>query len=183
MRKLMVAINVTLDGFADHTTGIVDDELHFFFAGLFDSAGALLFGRLTYQLMEDYWPLVPGMPSAEPGEIEFARRINALPKIVFSRTLADVTWNNSRIVRGDVPAEVRRLKAEPGKDLFLGGLTLVSPLTDLGLIDEYWLVVHPIFSGKGRRLLEDIHSPVGLSLLETHPLQSGVVALHYRVAS
>jgi dihydrofolate reductase len=181
LRKLVFAINVTLDGFADHQVMIADDELHEFFTDLLRRSDAALYGRVTYELLADYWPLAPDLPTSTPSEIEFANEVNRIPKVVFSKTLEKAEWNNTRLVKGDAIEEIRKLKAQPGKDLQVGGLSLVSNLTNLNLIDEYWLLVHPIVSGKGRRLFNELHQRVSLKLLETKTLHSGVVALHYQV--
>ena len=183
MRKLVFAINVTLDGFADHEAMIADDELHEFFADLLRLSGAVLYGRITYELLASYWPLAPGLPSSTPSEVEFANEINRIPKIVFSKTLEKVEWSNTRLVRGDAVEEVMRLKAQPGKDLQIGGLTLVSTFADLGLIDEYWLVVMPIVLGSGRRLFKDLRRRVPLRLIDTRTFKSGAMVLHYAASS
>jgi dihydrofolate reductase len=180
MRKLIYAINVTLDGYADHEAGIADDELHTFFAELLRHSGAELYGRVTYELLASYWPLAPDLPTSTPSEIDFANEANRIPKIVFSKTLEKAEWNNSRLVRGDAVEEVLKLKNQPGKDLLVGGLSLASSLMDAGLVDEYWLVVQPILLGKGTPLTRDLHHRVDLKLLEIKPFKSGVVALHYQ---
>ena len=181
MRKLVFAINVTLDGFADDEAVIADDELHEFYAGLLRLSDAVLYGRVTYELLASYWPLAPDLPSSTPSEVEFANEINRVPKIVFSKTLKSVEWNNSRLVRGDAVEEIKRLKAQPGKDLQIGGLTLVSSLVDLGLIDEYWLVVQPIVLGRGKRLFKGLQERIPLRLIDTRAFKSGVVVLHYEL--
>jgi dihydrofolate reductase len=133
--------------------------------------------------MADYWPIAPDLPSSTPSEIEFAHAINNIPKIVFSSSLDKVEWQNSRLVRGSAAEEVLRLKNQPGKDLFVGGLSLAASLADLGLIDEYWLAVQPILLGTGKPLTKGLHNRVDLKLLEIKPFQSGVVALHYQAKS
>jgi dihydrofolate reductase len=182
MRKLIYAINVTLDGYADHEAGIADDELHDFFTELLRRSGVELFGRVTYQLLADYWPLAPDLPTSTRSEIEFAHEVNRIPKVVFSQTLDKAEWSNSRLVRGNAVEEVIKLKSQPGKDLLVGGLSLASSLMDAGLVDEYWLVVQPILLGSGKPLTRGLHQRIDLKLLEVQPFKSGVVALHYQAA-
>ena len=180
MRKLIYAINVTLDGYADHQAGIADAELHTFYADLLRTSDTILYGRVTYQLMASYWPMAPDLPTSTPDEIYFAHEINRIQKIVFSKTLQKVEWSNSRLVRDDAAEEVIRLKSQPGKDIFVGGLTFAASLMDLGLIDEYWLVVQPILLGSGTPLTKELHNRVDLKLIEYKPFNSGVIALHYQ---
>jgi len=180
MRKLIYAINVTLDGYADHQAGIADAELHTFYADLLRTSDTILYGRVTYQLMASYWPMAPDLPTSTPDEIDFANEINRIQKIVFSKTLQKVEWSNSRLVRDDAAEEVIRLKSQPGKDIFVGGLTFAASLMDLGLIDEYWLAVHPILLGTGTLLTKDLHTRVDLKLMELKPFKSGVIAAHYQ---
>ena len=183
MRKLVYAINVTLDGFADHEAGVVDDELHDFFTGLLRSSDAVLWGRVVYQLMAAYWPYAADNPYSARSEIEFANVINRLPKVVFSKTLESVEWENTRLVKENAVEEVRRLKAQPGKDLYAGGLSFTSSLVQEGLVDEFYFVVQPIVLGKGKRLFKDITRRVQLKLIGTQTFQSGVIVLHYQAIS
>ena len=179
MRKLISSINISLDGFADHTVAIADDELHDFYTDQLDTIGTVLFGRVTYQLFEEYWPHVDQDPSATPSELAFARKINAIPKIVFSRTLQKVDWNNTKLVKGDPVEEVAKLKQGTGKDLSVGGLSLIQALTRVGLIDEYWLLVQPLLAGEGRPYWEGLPDRLDLRLAGTQTFGSGVVVLHY----
>lgn len=178
MRKLVMAINLSLDGYADHTVAVADDGLHEFFSNLLDETGVQLFGRVTYQMMESYWPHVHKDPSASKSDLEFADRFNAIPKIVFSSTLDKAEWNNTTLVSSDALEYVARLKETDGKHLFIGGIQLASSLMAHGLIDEYWLLIHPVVAGKGRRLFENAKE-MKLRLVESRILKSGVVALHY----
>ncbi len=180
MRNLFLAINVSLDGFADHTVAIADDELHEFYSGLLDNTDIALFGRVTYQLMESYWPRAHEDPQATKSMLDFAGRFNAIPKIVFSRTLQKAGWNNTRLVRDNMVEEVIRLKQQSGKDISIGGISVSRELVKRGLIDEYWLVVQPVIVGKGRRLFDGLDDRINLKLLDTKTLKSGVVALHYQ---
>ena len=181
MGKLSFQINVSLDGYADHTAfeATADDELHEFYAGLLDETEIALFGRLTYQLMEGYWPRAHEDPNATKGMLRFADRFNAIAKIVFSRTLQKANWNNTKLIRADVVNEVLRLKKQTKKDISIGGIALSQEFIRLGLVDEYWIVLHPVLAGTGRRLFDGLKDRADLKLLESRSLRSGVVALHY----
>jgi len=180
MRKLVWAINVSLDGFADHTVGIgVDDDLHGFFSDLLDDMDLVVFGRVTYQLMEAAWPNAHKDPNATKRTLEFAGKFNAIPKVVFSRTLDKAEWNNTRLVHEDMVNEVTRLKQRTGKNILLDGISVAQEFMRRGMIDEYWLVVHPIVAGKGKRLINDLNDSVILRLLDTKVFRSGTVVLHY----
>ena len=180
MRKLIFQVNISLDGFADHTVAVADDELHNFSTDLLNNIDAILFGRVTYQLFESYWPLAPNDPEATQSIVEFANKINEIPKIVFSNTLQDVGWNNTKLVKGNMAEEVLKLKQGAGKDLSVGGLNLARSLTNLSLIDDYWILIHPIIVGKGRRLFDGINERLDLKLVDSQKFHSGVVALHYQ---
>jgi dihydrofolate reductase len=179
MRKLIFSINVSLDGFADHTVTLADDELHEFYTDQLNTIDTILFGRVTYQLLQSYWPHAPEDPEITHSMVEFAHKINAMPKIVFSRTLQKADWENTRLARGDMVEEVLKLKQESGKDLSVGGLSMMRTLTNLSLIDEYWLLVQPVLVGSGRRLFEGIKDRFALKLADTKTFHSGVVVLHY----
>jgi len=179
MRKLVFSINVSLDGFADHTVAIADDELHEFFSDQFDAIDLVLFGRVTYQLMESYWPTAPKDPAATKSEMEFAKKINAMPKVVFSRTLQKVDWNNARLSNGDMVEEVLKLKQGNGKSLSIGGISAIQTFMKLKMVDEFWLLVHPVIVGRGRRLFDGVDEKLDLKLVDTKTFRSGVVVLHY----
>ncbi len=181
MRKVVFAINITADGYSSHTDGIADDQLHEYFTGVLRNASLILFGRTTYQLMVPYWPDVAKNQSESEAINEFARVFDALEKVVFSTTLQDVD-RNTRIVRGNIAEEVLAMKQRPGKDICVGSLSIASQLSDLGLIDEYRFVVHPVIAGKGPRLFETVKPQARLLLdfIGSKTLHSGVVALHYR---
>jgi len=182
MRKIIFAINITIDGFADHTAVIADDELHDFHTDLLSTVDAILFGRKTYQLLESYWPNAHEDPQATKSMIEFAHKINSMRKIVFSRTLDKVTWNNTRLVEENMVEEILKLKNQPGNSLSVGGLSIASNLTKLGLIDEYWFLVQPIILGKGKQLFENLNDRTDLKLIDTKIFNSGIVVLHYKKA-
>ena len=179
MRKIIFAINITINGFADHTAVIADDELHDFYSELLDSIDIVLFGRKTYQLMESFWPVADSDPGSTRSMIAFAYKINAKPKIVFSKTLEKVSWNNTRLVRENMIDEVIKLKNEPGKNLSAGSLSIASVLFKQGLIDEYWFLVQPIILGKGKHLLTGLKDRIDLAHAGTKAFKSGVVVLHY----
>jgi dihydrofolate reductase len=179
VRKVIIEMNVSLDGFADHTVAIADDELHDFASERLDGVDIAMLGRVTYQLMASYWPKAREDPDATRSMIRFADKFNEIPKIVFSRTLRKAEWNNTRVVADDAVEEVRRLKAHPGKDMSIGGIGISQELMRHGLIDEYWLLIQPIIAGKGRRLFESRGERVNLKLVDTRTFKSGVVALHY----
>ncbi len=176
---MVLAINLTLDGCIDHRVMIADDELHDFFTGLLDNIDTELFGRVTYQLMESYWPHAPEDPNATRSMIRFARMYNAKPKIVFSKTLEKAEWNNTRLVRTNLVEEVTKLKQESGGALSVSGISVSQELMRHGLIDEYWLVVHPLILGQGRRLFDNLTEKITLKLIDTKKFKSGVVVLHY----
>ena len=183
MRPLLYSINITLDGCYDHRVGIVDEELHRHAAANIARADALLFGRVTYEMMEAAWR-VPPPPGAWPEwmagwMIPFARTIDAARKYVVSSTLEQVDWN-AEIVRGDLATAVRQLKQQPGQGIFVGGEKLALSLTELGLIDEYEFIVHPRLVGHGPTLFAGLTQVVDLALVERIEFASGVVALRYR---
>jgi dihydrofolate reductase len=181
MRKLIFAINTTLDGCVDHTKQSVDDEVLEYFTHLTREAGLQVFGRKTYQLMVPYWPEVAKNPSATKADREFAEAFISVNKLVFSRSLDSVEDGNTRIVRTNLHDEIVKLKQEPGKNIWVGGVAIPSQLMELGLVDEYRFVVSPIIAGEGRRLLEGISLPesLHLKLVESKIFKSGHVALHY----
>ena len=180
MRKLIFAINTTLDGCVDHTKQVVDEEALEHHAHLVRDMD-LLFGRKTYQLMVPYWPDIAKNPSETKADIEFAQTFVSANKIVFSRSLASADSTNTRIVRTNLRDEILKLKQEPGKDILAGGVDIPSQLIELGLVDEYRFVVTPVIAGAGRRLLEGVSLPekLHLKLVESRVFKSGCVALHY----
>lgn len=181
MRNLIFAINFTLDGCCDHTKVTGHDDLLEYFIPLTQNAGLQIFGRKTYQLMVPYWPEVAKQQSGSKAENEFARAFDPLPKVVFSRSLERVEEPNTRIVRTNLRDEIVRLKHEPGKPILVGGVDLASQLIQLGLVDEYRFVVHPILAGEGRRIFDATNLPqkLHLKLVDTKLLGSSCVALHY----
>jgi dihydrofolate reductase len=181
MRKLIYAINVTIDGCVDHTKGIGGDDILEHYTPLLREIDLLVYGRKTYQLMVPYWPKVAKNPLETKASIEFGRTFDSIKKIVFSRSLESAEDGNTRIVRGNLQDEILKLKQESGKNIMVGGVDIPSQLIELGLVDEYHVVVQPIVAGAGRRLLEDVSLPekLQLKLADTKILESGCVALHY----
>jgi len=182
MRKLIAAINMTLDGFCDHTAGIADDELHQHYNELLSNGDTLLYGRITYQLMESYWPAVVKNPTGNKPTDEFAVLIDNISKIVFSHTLKSVDWKNAKLAKGGIKEEVLELKQQPGKNILAGSPSLIVALTQLDLIDEYQLCVHPIILGNGLRLFKNINDRIDLRLIKTKTFGSGAITLYYEPA-
>jgi dihydrofolate reductase len=179
MRKLIAAINMSLDGFCDHRAMIADDELHEHYNELLRSAGSLLYGRITYQLMESFWPSVVKNPTGNKPIDDFAVLIDNIPKIVFSRTLQQVNWNNTELKKEIIKEEILELKRQAGKDIFAGSPSLIVALGQLDLIDEYQLAVQPTILGSGLRLFKNTRDRIDLKLLKTKTFGSGVIALYY----
>ena len=180
MGLLTFGLNVTLDGCCDHRVGIADDELHDYFTQLMDAAGAMLWGRVTYELMESAWPAVARDENAPRAMREWARKLEAKPKYVVSASRRDFPWNNTFRIEGDLREAVTRLKERFPQGVLVGSPTLSSALERLGLIDEYRLVVHPVLAGHGPRLFQGLEPSRRLELVSTNRLKSGQVALHYR---
>lgn len=177
MRPLRYSINLTLDGCCDHMALEANEEMHQHGLEVIARADALLFGRITYQMMESAFrsPATDAMPeSISP----FARTIDAARKYVVSSTLEQVDWN-AELVSGDLATAVQRLKEEPGESLYTGGVTLPMALAELGLIDEYEFVVHPRVAGHGRTLFSGLSKPLDLKLVERREFRSGAVAMRY----
>jgi dihydrofolate reductase len=179
MRKLIAAINMTLDGFCDHTAMIADDEVHEHYNDLLKNAGMLLYGRVTYQLMESYWPSVVKNPTDNKPINEFAVLIDDIEKIVFSRTLKSVSWKNSILKNEIIKNDILKLKQKPGKDILAGSPSLIVALTQLDLVDEYQLSVQPTILGYGLPLFNNIKDRVDLKLLKTKTFECGAVTFYY----
>ena len=183
MRPLRYSINVTLDGCCHHEAGIPPDEESMgYWTEAMGQADALLFGRVTYEMMESAWrrPDTGTWPDwMDTWEIPFAETIDRAKKYVVSSTLGEVDWN-AELVHGDLGAAVQRLKEEPGEGVFVGGVTLPLALADLGLIDEYEFVVHPVLAGHGPTLLAGLRQRIALELVDRREFGSGAVALRYR---
>src|SRR5687768_8008122 len=181
MRKLVFAINLTLDGCCDHTKGIADEYVHNFHTQLLLDADTFLYGRKTYELMVPFWPEVAKNNSAETKAMnDFAQAFVSIKEIVvFSRSLQGVEEKNTRIVQGDLRKEILKLKQQEGKNILTGGVDIPSQLIQLGLVDEYYFVIQPLVVGEGRRLLESASLQQKLRLVESKVFASGCVALRY----
>jgi len=157
-----------------------DDELHDFFTNLLRSSDLIFYGRVTYQLMQDYWPTASQNPTLTAAELRFADAINSIDKIVYSSTLKNVSWN-TQLFSVFNPGEVRQMKAKPGRDILLGGgATIAQAFMQQGLIDEYQLVVHPAAIGAGKALFGGLDQRLKLNYLWNKPFSSGAVALCYQ---
>jgi dihydrofolate reductase len=185
MRKLIVFNHVSLDGYFVDANGSMgwartrkdDAEWNAFVEENASGNGPLLFGRKTYELMIQYWPT----PMAKQHDAQVAERMNKLPKIVFSKTLSDVSWSNTELVKGDVAAEVKKMKQESGDGMtILGSGTLVAQLADAGLIDEYHVVVNPVVLGKGRTMFEGMEEKLALKPTKSRTFGNGCVYLVYK---
>ncbi len=182
MRTLFMFNMMTLDGFfagphQELDWHNVDEEFNEFAIAQLDEIGAILFGRVTYQFMASYWPT----ELAKNDDPIVAEKMNALPKIVFSRTLETVDWNNSVLIRENIAEEVSKLKQQPGKDLAIfGSGDLVSALANLSLIDEYRVIVNPVLLGNGKPLFKDIGTRLNLKHVRTTTFRSGNVLLCYQ---
>ncbi len=180
MGSLTFSLNVTLDGCYDHREGIADDELLDYFTALMDTAGAMLWGRNTYELMADAWPAVARDDKAPRAMGEWAQKLEAKPKYVVSTSRREFPWNNTFHVDGDLEQAVRALKEKTPAGILLGGPNLAGTLERLGLIDEYRFVVHPVLAGHGPTLLQGMERSRQLELVSTSRLKSGAIATHYR---
>jgi dihydrofolate reductase len=184
MRKLVLFMHISLDGFAADPSRKLDflsydEELMQYADELVKTVGSPVYGRTTYQLMESYWPTVLTKPNAGKQALEHAQWVENVPKIVFSKTLNEVTWNNTRLIKDNIAEEVKKLKEQPGKDLVIfGSPGLAATFMNLGLIDEYKLTVHPVILGNGISVFKNT-TKSSLKLLDTKTLKSGVVTLHY----
>ena len=181
MRKLIAAINMTLDGFCDHTAINPDASIHRHYTDLLSNAGTALYGRITYQLME-YWRPIVNQPTGESSMDEFALAINNIPKIVFSRTLKSVDWKSARLAEQDIESVVAALKKEKGKDILACSPSLIVALGKLNLIDEYQICVHPLVAGSGLPLFKNIDKRLELQLIQTKTFPSGAIIFYYRPA-
>ncbi len=188
MSKVIVTMWVSLDGFIsgpndDMSWVMVDDEMGQYEDDTVSAADTLILGRVTYQSFAGSWPYVPDNPAASAGEKEYARKLNSMRKVVFSRTLQAVEWNNSTLFHEISPDDVVRLKQEDGKNIVIyGSASVIQALTAHGLIDEYQLLVHPVLLGGGKRLFREGGEKTALRLVESKTFGSGVVRLSYQPA-
>lgn len=178
MRKVIAAINMTLDGYCDHTSGIPDEEIHQHYADLVSNAGVLLYGRITYQLME-YWRTVLENPTGNSAMDNFAVAIDQTPKMVFSRTLKTIDWKTASLADQSLEATLSTLRQQTGKDIYICSPSLIVALTQLNLIDEYQLCIHPMVAGGGLPLFKNISQQIIFKLLDVKRFTGGAVILYY----
>jgi dihydrofolate reductase len=178
MRKLIAGMNMTLDGFCDHTAMIAYEEIHQHYNDLLQNSGVVIYGRITYQLME-YWPTVVKNPTGNKAMDEFAITMDNIPKIVFSRTLQHVEWKTARLAKKDIKEEVLELKQQAGKDILVGSPGLILATAKLGLVDEFQLIVQPTILGSGLPLFKNITDRIDLTLLKTKIFGCGAIMLSY----
>lgn len=178
MSKVIAAFNMTLDGVCDHTVGVVDEKLHQHYAGLIDSAGVILYGRTTYELMK-FWQTLLTNPAPEQSMNDFARSLNKIRKLVFSRTLKDTGWDTAELPKHPLEEALQELRKQAGQDILVGSRSLIIQLLNSGLIDEFQICIHPIIEGTGLRLFDNIQQRIMLKLVRTKTLPSGVTILYY----
>jgi dihydrofolate reductase len=178
MRRLIAAINMTLDGYCDHTAISPDDEIHQYYTDLLKSADAIMWGRITFQLME-YWPTVLKNPTGNKAMDDFAVAADNIKKIVYSRTLESVDWRNTELKREIDKDEIFELKQKADKDIFIGSPSLIIQMSQLGMVDEYQIGVYPAVVGSGLQLFKNIKDRIDLKLLKTKTFGSGAVFLYY----
>ncbi len=181
MRKLIAAINMTLDGFCDHTAFTADEEIHEHYNALLRDADTLIYGRITYQLMESYWPSIVKNPTGNKPTDEFGVLIDNIPKIVFSRTLKGVDWKNTILKKEIIKEEILELKQSRhggSKNILVGSPSLIVAFAQLDLVDEYQLSVQPIILGSGLALFKNIKDRIDLKLLRTKTFGCGAVTFY-----
>ena len=179
MRKLIAGLNMTLDGYCDHTAGIADEEIHEHYNDVLRNAGTLIYGRITYQLMESYWPAIVKDPTGNKPMDDFAVLIDDICKIVYSRTLKDVSWKNSTLKKEIIREDILALKQQPGKNILVGSPSLIVALSNLGVVDEYQIGVQPIILGDGLPLFKNIRERIDLTFLHLKTFRCGAMILYY----
>lgn len=180
MGLLTFALNVTLDGCCDHRVGIVDQEMHRYWTRLMDSTGAMLFGRTTYEMMEEAWPQVARDPKADRASRSWAKKLNAKPKYVVSKKRREYSWENTHHLQGDLTRAIKELKKANPRGVMVGSPKLSGALQRLDLIDEYIFLVHPVVAGHGPYLLAGLKPSRQLKLVSVRRLKSGILVLRYR---
>jgi dihydrofolate reductase len=179
MRKVIAAINMTLDGYCDHTAVTPDEEVHQHYKNLLLQADTILYGRITYQLME-FWRDLVENPSGETAMDEFAKVMNSTSKIVFSSSLKELNWHSASIAQQELANEVITLKKQNGKNIFVGSRSLINQLINLQLLDELQIMVHPLIAGKGLPLFEKLNGSKILLLENTKTFNCGAIILYYK---
>ncbi|MES2544300.1 MAG: dihydrofolate reductase family protein [Bacteroidota bacterium] len=178
MRKVIAAFNMTLDGVSDHTAGIADEGLHQHYSELIDNASIILYGRITYQLMQ-FWPTLLQNPSGEKSMDDFAISIDKIQKLVFSNTLKDTRWESAKLANRTLDEKVLELKQQSGNDILIGSRSLIIQLLNSNLIDEFQICIHPVIQGNGLLLFDQIKDRILLKLVKTKLLNSGAIVLYY----
>lgn len=178
MRKVIAAINMTLDGICDHTAGIPDEELHQHYTALLNDAGVILYGRKTYQLMQ-FWQTLLKTPSGQKSMDDFAVAIDKIPKIVFSRTLKNTGWDSAELAAMEIEKTISDLKQRSGNDILVGSRSLIIQLLNLNLIDSFQICIHPMIEGKGLPLFENMEGRKIFHLVKTKTFGSGAIVLYY----
>lgn len=179
MRKIIAGINITLDAFCNHDAAVADDELHEHYNDLLRDADIMIWGRVVYQMMESYWPTLIDNPSGNAQSDEFAALADNIHKIVYSRSLKEVTWNNSELKSEIVKEDIIVLKQQPGKNILVGSPSTIVQFAQLGLVDEYQFCIHPVILGQGLPLFKNITDKIDLKLLKTKTFGSGAVVMYY----
>jgi dihydrofolate reductase len=182
MRKVIAAINTTLDGICDHTAGIPDEETHNHYTDLLNNSGVILYGRITYELMR-FWQTLLKNPSGKKSMDDFAMAIDKIPKIIFSNSLKSTGWDSAQLATQPIDKLVLELKKQPGKDILVGSRSMIIQLMKLNLIDELQLCVHPVVAGGGMQLFENLKDRTVLKLIKTKTFGGGAVMLYYQPTS
>jgi dihydrofolate reductase len=195
MRKVILAMQMTLDGFSTGPNGEMDwlpafdneeawKDLHQEMWNQIENADTMLLGRVTYQIWETYWPAAATNPNSTENDRKFSRYAEETQKIVVSNTLDKVNWRNTRLLKGNIAEEVLKLKQQSGKNMYLvGGASLAQTFTNLGLIDEYRIIIHPVILGNGKPLLRDVNVRRKLKLIDTKTYHSGAVGVNYQAVN
>ncbi|MBK9331354.1 MAG: dihydrofolate reductase family protein [Ignavibacteria bacterium] len=181
MRKVIAAFNMTLDGVCDHTAGIADEGLHQHYANLLLNSDTVLYGRITYRLMQ-FWQTLQQDPSGEKSMDDFAVSIDKIQKLVFSNSLKETGWNSAELAKRPLAEEVPELRQQAGKDILVGSRSLIIQLLNSDLIDELQICIHPVIEGKGQLLFDQIRDRIMLKLIKTKVLNSGAIVLYYEPA-
>ena len=181
MRKLIAAMNMTLDGFCDHTSMNADEEIHQHYTDLLRSADTIIYGRKTFQLME-YWKSILESPTGQKDMDDFAAAIDDIAKIVYSRTLDAVDWRNTELKRDLVREDILRLKQQPGSDILVGSPSMIVQLANFGLTDELQISIHPAIAGGGLQLFNNINGRIDLTLTKTKTFACGAVTHYYQLS-
>lgn len=179
MRKVIAAFNMTLDGIADHTAGIPDEELHQHYTELLNNGAVIFYGRTTYQLMQ-YWQELLENPSGKKSMDDFAIAIDKIQKLVFSSTLKDTGWNSAKLAGKPLAENLLELKQQPGKDILIGSRSLIIQLLNSKFIDEFQICIHPVLEGKGLQLFDQVKNRIMLKLVKTKIFKSGTITLYYQ---